>query len=77
MQHFKELYVGKQKDQWFIDNLDWQPINQSQQSLLCNSFTETEVHAALLSIGNNKPPTPMASPWNFLKSIGTHSSLIL
>lgn len=67
MQHFKELYVGKPKDQWFIDNLDWQPINQSQQSLLCNSFTETEVHAALLSIGNNKAPDPDGFTMEFFK----------
>lgn len=29
IKHFKDIYVGSKKEQWFIDNLDWQPINQS------------------------------------------------
>lgn len=59
--------MGQSREQWFVDDLDWQPINKSQQMHVCAPFSEQEIRTALLSISNNKAPGPDSFTMEFFK----------
>lgn len=59
--------MGQSREQWFVDNLDWQLINKSQQMHVCAPFFAQEIRTTLLSISNNKAPGPDGFTMEFFK----------
>ncbi|TYK05808.1 LINE-1 retrotransposable element ORF2 protein [Cucumis melo var. makuwa] len=67
--HFSSIYrCSTKKDPLFIENLEWNPIDYSDWSLLCAPFLEEEIKGVIKSFDGNKAPGPDGFPISFFKS---------
>ncbi|KAA0058104.1 LINE-1 retrotransposable element ORF2 protein [Cucumis melo var. makuwa] len=67
--HFSRIYrCSTKKDPLFIENLEWNPIDYSDWSLLCAPFLEEEIKGVIKSFDGNKAPGPDGFPISFFKS---------
>ncbi|KAL0552328.1 hypothetical protein IC582_011437 [Cucumis melo] len=66
---FSRIYRGPTKsDPFFIDNLDWNPIEHSEGLNLCAPFLEDEIKGVVNSLDGKKTPGPDGFPISFFKS---------
>ncbi|KAA0058554.1 LINE-1 retrotransposable element ORF2 protein [Cucumis melo var. makuwa] len=55
VKHFSSIYrCSTKRDPFFIENLDWNPIDYSDWSLLCAPFLEAEIKGVIKSFDGNK-----------------------
>lgn len=65
--HFKSSFNGSNRDNMLIENLDWNPIDNSFHSMLCAPFEEDEIKKDILTFSNNKAPGPDGFSIQFYK----------